>query len=384
MYTQYFGLTEKPFAIAPNPRYLYMSELHREALAHLVYGLNSDGCIILLTGEVGTGKTTVCRCLLEQMPETTDVAIILNPKLTVSDLLKTICTELAIPLPPGSPSSNTSIDAINRHLLRAHANGRTTALVIDEAQNLQADVLEQLRLLTNLETDTEKLLRIILLGQPELRIMLSTPQMAQVSQRITSKYHLNPLQPEDVRVYIQHRLKVAGDITGRLFSDRAIEHVIKLSKGIPRLINLLCDRALLGAYAESSDHVSLKIMKKAGKEISAGEKKPAISHAQAVAGLTVLAILTVGLAAVFLTMHDDLKASLLSRFSSRQIKVHPLTIDDLIPIKNAVMKKAVDQPLSNGNPPQPDTDAQISSSPPAETNDTATALEKKTSAPISP
>ena len=382
MYTQYFGLAEKPFAIAPNPRYLYMSELHREALAHLVYGLNSDGCIVLLTGEVGTGKTTVCRCLLEQMPETTDVAIILNPKLTVSDLLKTICAELAIPLPPGSPSSNACIDAINRHLLRSHANGRTTALVIDEAQNLEADVLEQLRLLTNLETDTEKLLRIILLGQPELRLMLSTPQMAQVSQRITSKYHLNPLQPEDVRVYIQHRLKIAGDITGRLFSDRAIEHVIKLSKGIPRLINLLCDRALLGAYAENSDHVSLKIMKKAGDEITSAEKKPAVSFAKAAVGLTILAILTVGLAVSFFTMQDDFMAYL-SRFSSRQITVHPLTIDDLIPIKNAVMKKNADQPLTNGNTSLPDTDTQTLSSP-AETSDAATALERKTPAPKSP
>lgn len=307
MYTQYFGLTEKPFAIAPNPRYLYMSELHREALAHLVYGLNSDGCIILLTGEVGTGKTTVCRCLLEQLPEATDIAIILNPKLTASDLLKTICEELAIADVPDVPSSKNYIDAINRHLLQAHAKGRSTALVIDEAQNLDADVLEQLRLLTNLETDTQKLLKIILLGQPELRVMLANPQMAQVSQRITSKYHLKPLQQDDVRVYIQHRLKVAGGGTGRLFSAKAIDHVIKLSKGIPRVINLLCDRALLGAYAEGSDHVSLKIMKKAGKEIVDKTKTPYFPNRRRQLLLALLIISVVGLTATYYLLEEKIQ-----------------------------------------------------------------------------
>ncbi len=307
MYTQYFGLTEKPFAIAPNPRYLYMSELHREALAHLIYGIQSDGCFILLTGDVGTGKTTVCRCLLEQLPEATDIAIILNPKLTVSDLLKTICEELAIPETSGSLSSKNYIDAINRHLLQAHARGRSTALVIDEAQNLDADVLEQLRLLTNLETDTQKLLKIILLGQPELRLMLSTPQMAQVRQRITSKYHLKPLQPDDVRVYIQHRLKVAGGGTGRLFSDKAIDHVIKLSKGIPRVINLLCDRALLGAYAEGADHVSLKIMKKAGKEIVETKRTPFFSPRRRRMFFVLLAILAIGLSTTYYFMKENIQ-----------------------------------------------------------------------------
>jgi general secretion pathway protein A len=267
MYTHYFGLNEKPFVIAPNPRYLYMSELHREALAHLIYGIQSGGCFILLTGDVGTGKTTVCRCLLEKLPKDTDVAIILNPKLTAIDLLKTICEELSIPVTTASPSSKSYIDAINRHLLQTHAMGRSTALVIDEAQNLDADVLEQLRLLTNLETDTQKLLKIILLGQPELRLMLASPEMSQVNQRITSRYHLKPLKPPDVRIYMQHRIRVAGGGTRRLFSDGAVHHVARLSKGIPRLINLLCDRALLGAYAENADHVSLKIMKKAGREV---------------------------------------------------------------------------------------------------------------------
>lgn len=356
MYTQYFGLTEKPFAIAPNPRYLYMSELHREALAHLVYGLNSDGCIILLTGEVGTGKTTVCRCLLEQMPETTDIAIILNPRLSVSDLLKTICEELSIPVPPDSPSSNTLIDAINRHLIQAHARGRTTALVIDEAQNLEADVLEQLRLLTNLETDTQKLLRIILLGQPELRLMLAKPQMTQVSQRITSKYHLKPLQPEDVRVYIQHRLRVAGDEKGRLFSDKAVDHVIRLSKGIPRVINLLCDRALLGAYAERADHVSLQIMKKAGREIVDAEKRAFFPRPESRMVLAVLAILTIGLAVSLYLLRGDLLP-----LSAKQIKVHPLTINDPPPLNGSSADTPAGQVRSAGKPLPPDPTKKASS-----------------------
>ncbi|MBB5347816.1 AAA family ATPase [Desulfoprunum benzoelyticum] len=299
MYTHYFGLNDKPFAIAPNPRYLYMSELHREALAHLIYGIQRDGCFILLTGDVGTGKTTVCRCLLEQLPEDTDVAIILNPKLTAIDLLKTICEELSIPVPSESPTGKSYIDALNRHLLQTHAEGRSTALVIDEAQNLEADVLEQLRLLTNLETDTQKLLKIILLGQPELRTLLAGPQMSQVNQRITSRYHLQPLQPEDVRIYIQHRLRVAGGGTRRLFTDPAIKHVARISKGIPRLINLICDRALLGAYAENADRVNWKIMRKAGREVLEDGRPSFFSRRFVLITVITLAILGIGMPAAW-------------------------------------------------------------------------------------
>ncbi len=321
MYTQYFGLTEKPFAIAPNPRYLYMSELHREALAHLIYGIQSDGCFILLTGDVGTGKTTVCRCLLELLPENTDIAIILNPRLTIRELLKTICEELAIPEGPDPPSSKNYVDAITHRLLQSHAQGRRTALVIDEAQNLAADVLEQLRLLTNLETDTQKLLQIILLGQPELRLRLSNSGMTQVGQRITSKYHLKPLGPDDVRNYIQHRLRVAGARAGRLFSDRAIDHVIKLSKGIPRVINLLCDRALLGAYAEGADHVSLKIMKKAGKEIVEPERTVFFSPGRGGIVVALLAFLTICLSTAYYFWRADRPL-----LASTRILVHPLSL----------------------------------------------------------
>lgn len=300
MYTRHFGLTEKPFAIAPNPRYLYMSELHREAFAHLVYGIiSSDGCFILLTGEVGTGKTTVCRCLLEQLPDNTDVALILNPKLTVGDLLQTICEELAISVADDSPSVKTYIDCLNRHLLHAHSQGRTTALIIDEAQNLDLDVLEQLRLLTNLETNTEKLLKIVLLGQPELRRALSAQQLLQVNQRITSRYHLLPLEPQDVQLYIQHRIQVAGGTEKPLFTAQAVKHVIKLSGGTPRLINILCDRALLGAYSENVDIVNLKILKKAAGEVMAPEERRSKFLFRQVTAATVVVLLCIGLSAAY-------------------------------------------------------------------------------------
>lgn len=269
MYTRYFGLIEKPFAIAPNPRYLYMSELHREAMAHLLYGISSEGCIILLTGDVGTGKTTVCRCLVDQLPETTDIAMILNPKLTIMDLFKTICEELKISIGETVPTVKTYVDLLNVYLLEAHAKGRNTALIIDEAQNLDIEILEQLRLLTNLETNTNKLLQIVLIGQPELRQILADPQLSQINQRVTTRYHLGPLQLADIDNYIQHRIAIAGGNSRyTLFSKSAIQYVAKFSHGIPRVINLLCDHALLGAYADNQDHVSLAVMKKAARELA--------------------------------------------------------------------------------------------------------------------
>ncbi len=267
MYTRYFGLHEKPFAISPTPRYLYMSELHREALAHLLYGIDSDGCIILLTGDVGTGKTTVCRFLFEQLPKTTDTAIILNPKLTAKELLVTICDELEIADKVDGISTKTYIDAINNHLLSAHGKGQTTVVFIDEAQNLNVGVLEQLRLLTNLETDKHKLLKIVLIGQPELRAQLERPEATQINQRVTSRYHLQPLNKADVLAYIQHRLEVAGGGKTKFFTERALKRIYLLSKGIPRLINIICDRALLGAYAENKHCVDIKIVNQAALEV---------------------------------------------------------------------------------------------------------------------
>lgn len=266
MYTNYFGLTEKPFSIAPDPRYLYMSELHREALAHLLYGISSDGCFILLTGDVGTGKTTVCRCLLAQLPENTEVALVVNPKLSVLELLETICDELQIPVDKETKSLKAYLDRLNAYLLEAHGQGKNVALLIDEAQNLSLDLLEQLRLLTNLETDQKKLLKIVLLGQTELRQILDQPGAAQISQRITSRYHLLPLDQKNTIAYIQHRLAVAGE-RGRIFSQAALARIFALSQGIPRLINVLCDRSLLGAYVEEKYLVNSDIVEKAAGEV---------------------------------------------------------------------------------------------------------------------
>jgi general secretion pathway protein A len=266
MYQSYFGLAEAPFSIAPDPRYLYMSQRHQEALAHLLYGVNAGGGFVLLTGEVGAGKTTVCRCLLEQIPESCDVAYIFNPKLTVAELLSTICAEFGIACPPGNTSVKVYIDCINVYLLDAHAKGRHTVLIIDEAQNLSADVLEQLRLLTNLETNQRKLLQIILLGQPELATMLAKPELRQLAQRIIARYHLGPLSKPEVAAYVQHRLDVAGT-QHRLFPAALMGQLYRLSGGIPRIINVLCDRALLGTYAQSRERVDGATLKQASREV---------------------------------------------------------------------------------------------------------------------
>ena len=273
MYEQFFNLKETPFSIAPNPHYLYMSRQHHEALAHLVYGVGRDGGFVLLTGEVGTGKTTVCRCFLEQIPDDTDVAFILNPKMNVEELLATICDELSIPYIDDSVSIKDYVDCINVFLLRQHANGRHTVLIIDEAQNLGADVLEQLRLLTNLETHEKKLLQIVLLGQPELQEMFRQPELRQLSQRVTARFHLDAMQPEEVGPYVYHRLAVAGATEPRsIYPATTIARLYQISKGIPRVINLVCDRAMLGAYANETRIVNPNILNKAATEVlGAGE-----------------------------------------------------------------------------------------------------------------
>ena len=298
MYKEFFGLKELPFSIAPDPRYLYMSGQHQEALAHLIYGINSDGGFVLLTGEVGTGKTTVCRCLLEQVPENTDIAFILNPKVTVEELLAAVCDELGIKYPGGTISNKVFIDHINAYLLDAYARGRKTVLIIEEAQNLSADVLEQVRLLTNLETNQRKLLQIIMLGQPELRDMLLKPELRQLAQRVTARYHLGTLPGEEISSYITHRLAIAGTRT-KLFPDSTTDKLFKLSGGVPRLINVLCDRALLGAYVNGQERVDKKVLTKAAEEVLG--KKPGLKFPSgnilkwAVAGLIIvcLFILTV-------------------------------------------------------------------------------------------
>ncbi len=266
MYKEHFGLKEMPFSIAPDPRFLYMSEAYQEALAHLMYGIESEGGFVLLTGEVGTGKTTICRCLLEQIPEHVDIAFILNPKVTSEELLATICDELSIFYPEGTKSLKIFIDRINEYLLDAYAKGRRTVLIIEEAQNLNPDVLEQIRLLTNLETNQSKLLQIIMIGQPELRDILSRPELRQLSQRITARYHLGPLNKTEVGEYIMHRLDIAGT-KKKIFLDSVIDEIYKFSKGIPRLINVICDRALLGAYVQGKDYVDKNTLEKAAFEV---------------------------------------------------------------------------------------------------------------------
>jgi general secretion pathway protein A len=273
MYTKYFGLTEQPFSIAANPRFLYMSTRHREALAHLLYGIRSDSGFVLLTGEVGTGKTTVCRCLLEQLPENTSVAFILNPRVSVNEMLSSICDELGIKYPEHDCSGKTFVDAINRHLLDHHAEGRNTVVIIDEAQNLSVEVLEQLRLLTNLETNERKLMRIFLLGQPELVAMLSRPELRQVEQRITARYHLQPLLRTEIEAYVIHRLAVAG-CRESVFSARVLSKLFNKTGGIPRLINVICDRAMLGAYVKSKRKVSGWILNKAAMEVQGRSHQP--------------------------------------------------------------------------------------------------------------
>jgi general secretion pathway protein A len=265
MYTQHFGLTDAPFTIAPNPQYLYMSKRHRDALAHLLYGVNSDGGFILLTGEVGTGKTTLCRCLLEQVSADVETAFVLNPRVTANELLETICDEFSIAYPDNA-SLKILVDSLNDFLLNCHQEHRKAVLIIDEAQNLSRDLLEQLRLLTNLETNERKLLQIVLLGQPELLDMLAEQNLRQFSQRITARYHLEALNQPETMEYVRHRLTVAdGDPS--IFSNSALKKVYQLSSGIPRVINLICDRALLGAYAEDRKLVNSAIVNKAATEV---------------------------------------------------------------------------------------------------------------------
>jgi len=267
MYLSFFGLNEKPFAITPDPRYLYLSERHAEALAHLLYGINEAGGFVQLTGEVGTGKTTIVRSLLAQTPKNAEIALILNPKMTAPEFLLTICEELGIGVPDSALGSlKDLVDILSEYLLRAHAAGHRVVLVVDEAQNLSPEVLEQVRLLTNLETNTQKLLQIILIGQPELRELLSRNELRQLAQRITGRYHLNPLSHEETAAYVRHRLRVAG-ATSDIFAPQALNAVFSLSQGVPRVINVICDRALLGAYSLDRHRVTASLVRNAAAEV---------------------------------------------------------------------------------------------------------------------
>ena len=241
MYKEYFGLKEKPFSIVPNPHYFYMSEGHREAMAHLLYGVKGEGGFVLLTGEVGAGKTTVCRVMLQLLPQDLEVAFLLNPPLTVEELLATVCDEFGISYSSDTTSVKAFVAQIQAYLLDVHARGRRAILVVEEAQNLSTEVLEQIRLLTNLETKEHKLLQIIMIGQPELRDKLRQPELRQLSQRITARYHLGPLSKKEIPEYISFRLLTAGLQRGhQLFPARIVKKLYRLSGGVPRLINSIC------------------------------------------------------------------------------------------------------------------------------------------------
>jgi general secretion pathway protein A len=298
MYLTHFQMEQFPFSIAPDPRFLFMSERHREALAHLMYGVNSGGGVVLLTGEIGAGKTTVSRCLLEQVPPSCNIAYVFNPKLTVGELLASVCEEFRIALPPAPQAlggTRTSVDALNRFLLAEHGAGRNNVLVIDEAQNLSPEVLEQLRLLTNLETNERKLLQIILIGQPELRTMLAQPELEQLAQRVIAHTHLTALNEVETANYVQHRLGKGGLRGPSPFPPAMSRHVHRLSGGVPRRINLLCDRALLGAYAEGAKTVDRRILEHAAGELFlAAHARPRRVHRGAVLAGLVLALLGVG------------------------------------------------------------------------------------------
>src|SRR5580692_1434440 len=267
MYLAFFGIAEKPFAITPDPRYLYLSARHADALAHLVYGINEAGGFIQLTGEVGTGKTTTIRSLLARAPKNAEIALILNPRLSPGEFLLALCEELGLGADDSSlVNTKELVDLLNRYLLRAHAQGRRVVLIVDEAQNLAPEVLEHIRLLTNLETETQKLLQIILIGQPELRKLLAREDLRQLAQRITGRYHLDPLSRQETAAYVRHRMRVAG-ATVDVFTRGALREIYNVSRGIPRVINIICDRALLGAYTQDLHQVPAALVRRAGAEV---------------------------------------------------------------------------------------------------------------------
>jgi general secretion pathway protein A len=302
MYTSFFGLNEEPFSITPNPRYLYMSERHTEALAHLIYGIKDSGGFVQLTGEVGTGKTTLIRSLLQRLPDNADVALILNPQLSATEFLAAILEELGVPQPDNPDSLKALTDALNGFLLENHSRGRRTILIVDEAQNFAIDVLEQIRLLTNLETARQKLLQITLIGQPELRLMLARTDLRQLAQRITGRYHLQPLSQADTEEYIRHRLRVAGSTNG-IFPVSACRELYRLSGGVPRIINVIADRAMLGAFTQDEHEINTGLVRRAAGEVYGEDpdlrrNKNALLYIAAFAALAILLIGTASFTAM--------------------------------------------------------------------------------------
>lgn len=268
MYLEHYGLAETPFSITPDPRFVFLSDRHRDALAHLIYGISQGGGggFVQLTGEVGTGKTTLSRLLLEQLPPNTRVALVLNPRLDPNELLEAICQELRLDVSHTRGSGKALVDALNTYLLEAHAQHLKVVLILDEAQQLSVAALEQVRLLTNLETATDKLLQIVLLGQPELRELLERPDLRQLAQRITARYHLTPLNAGETADYVRHRLAVAG-LARCPFNARALTALHRRSGGVPRLINVIAERALLAGYARDLTQLDARLVNAAADEL---------------------------------------------------------------------------------------------------------------------
>lgn len=291
IYEQYFQLKQRPFSIAPNPQFLFQQGQYREALAALEYGLSHKGGFVLLTGEVGTGKTTLCKQLLKTVPDDTEVALILHPQLDRVEFLQAICRDFGIEQDFSARSEIQIIHIIHRFLLDVYAKGRHAVLVIDEAQHLDHSVLELVRLLTNLETNEEKLLQIILIGQPELKERLAKYELRQLNQRITVRFHLTPLTNKELKQYVSHRLHVAS-ATGqaaKLFSTASLWLLHRLTHGIPRLVNVVADRALMAAYAENKKQVSAILLYKAAKEVLAEQHfKMPLFNAKALIGVSAL------------------------------------------------------------------------------------------------
>ena len=298
MYLSHYGLAEPPFAITPDPRFVFLGERHRDALAHLLYGIGQGGSggFVQLTGEVGTGKTTLCRLVLGQLPEDVRIALVLNPKQTPLELLESVCAELQVPQATRRRSLKTQVDALNEYLLQAYADGLRVVLMIDEAQELSRELLEQVRLLTNLETDTQKLLQIVLIGQPELRETLARPGLRQLAQRITARYHLTPLQPAETAAYLRHRLSVAG-ASAFPFEDKAVARLHALSGGVPRLLNVLGDRALVAGYVHGRQRVDARLV-----DLAAAEVLPAAAPAQRGWHILGWTLVLAGLASVWLAL----------------------------------------------------------------------------------
>ncbi len=362
MYTSFFGLNEKPFAITPDPRYLFMSERHGEGLAHLLYGVTDSGGFIQLTGEVGTGKTTLVRTLLGQLPTEVDVALILNPQVTVLEFLQAICRELDVALSEDRNSPMALVDSLNRYLLDAHARGRRIILLVDEAQNLSEEVLEQLRLLTNLETAKQKLLQIILIGQPELREILARNNLRQLAQRVTGRYHLEPLSRDEAAKYIEHRMRVAGAV-GEIFDTGAKHEVHRIAGGIPRIMNVICDRALLGAFSQEQRTVDRQLVSGAAAEVAgdtgvSATLSPAWKWAAGVAALAVAVSLGFGIANLQRPSEEPVTTLTPDDAISSDASTAPADVDMPTELAIATLPETAGSPLDEGDElPTPATTA---------------------------